>query len=149
MILDRLENAARYEAMYPGFRVAFEYLRKHHEGGGLVPGRHEVDGVRVYASVGKDEGRGRDGARLEAHRKYIDIQYVVSGHEVIGWRHLGECMETGQGYDADRDIEFFSAQADVWVPVHPGLFAIFFPEDAHAPLAGHGHLHKIVMKVAV
>ena len=74
MILDRLENAARYEAMYPGFRVAFEYLRKHHEGGGLEPGRHEVDGVRVYASVGKDEGRGRDGARLEAHRKYIDIQ---------------------------------------------------------------------------
>lgn len=149
MILDRLDNAERYEALYPGFRLAFDYLRKHHEGAGLEPGRHEVEGLRIYASVGKDEGRGRDGARLEAHRKYIDIQYVVSGQEVIGWRHLGQCMETGQGYDAERDIEFFTAVPDVWVPVHPGLFAIFFPEDVHAPLAGHGHLHKIVMKVAV
>jgi YhcH/YjgK/YiaL family protein len=51
-------------------------------------------------------------------------------------------------YDPGRDIEFFTDRPDVWIPVKPGQFVVFFPEDAHAPLVGAGEIHKIVVKVA-
>ncbi|OQW96333.1 MAG: hypothetical protein BWK77_05230 [Verrucomicrobia bacterium A1] len=143
MILDALSNAA----MHTGFAEAFDFLRR---AGleNLPPGRHEVRGAQLYASIGRDEGRGRDGARLETHRKYVDIQYVVSGEEVIGWSDLASCRASGLGYDEGRDIEFHTGAPRIWFPVPPGLFAVFFPEDAHAPLAGTGPVHKVVMKVA-
>jgi biofilm protein TabA len=147
MIFDTLSNAARHVALHPGFTEAFDFLRRP-DLATLSSGRHEVDGPSLYASIGRDEGRGRNGARLETHRKYVDIQYVVSGDEVIGWSDLAACQATGLGYDEARDIEFYTAQSTTWVPVPPGSFAIFFPTDAHAPLAGRGPVHKVVMKVA-
>ncbi|MFH0953756.1 MAG: YhcH/YjgK/YiaL family protein, partial [Verrucomicrobiota bacterium] len=129
------------------FARAFSFLRQAGVAD-LPPGRHEVDSDRVYAVVGKDTGRGRQGARLEAHRKYIDIQFVVAGHEVIGWEDLRNCRSRRRGYDREKDIEFFTGEPARWVTVPPGSLAIFFPEDAHAPLAGEGPVHKVVVKVA-
>jgi biofilm protein TabA len=148
VILDTLSNASRYGALHGGFARAFDFLRRA-DREELPPGRHEVDGAHLYASIGRDEGRGRGNARLEAHRKYIDIQFVVSGEEVIGWEDLKTARARALGYDAGKDIEFYAGAPRLWIPVPPGTFAIFFPEDAHAPLAGAGPVHKIVMKVAV
>ncbi len=147
MFLDSLDNADRYAGMHPGFDAAFRFLRRP-DLAALPAGRHPVDGDRVFAIVGRDEGKGRDAARLEAHRKYVDIQYVVSGREVIGWRPLSACAGTGEGYSEEKEIEFFTARPGLWVDVLRGHFAVFFPEDAHAPLAGQGPVHKVVMKVA-
>ena len=148
MILDTLKNVARHVALHPDFSAAFEFLGN--PAVAAIPvGRCEVLGGRVFAIVGKDEGKGREKARLEAHRKYIDIQFVVSGDEWIGWRDLKTCRETGLGYTAEKEIEFYTAAPVKWFRVPPGSFAIFFPEDAHAPLAGDGPVHKVVMKVAV
>jgi YhcH/YjgK/YiaL family protein len=148
VILDHLAQAARLDALHPGFARAFEFLRRP-DLAALPPGRHEVDGDRVFALAGAETGRGRARARLEAHRRYADIQYVVSGNEVMGWRALASCRSTGLGYDASKDIEFFAAEPAIWLPVAPGGFAVFFPEDCHAPLAGDGIIRKVVMKVAV
>jgi YhcH/YjgK/YiaL family protein len=52
-------------------------------------------------------------------------------------------------YSAERDIEFYSEQSTTWVDLRRGDFAIFFPTDAHAPLAGSGPLRKAIAKVAV
>jgi YhcH/YjgK/YiaL family protein len=148
MILDTVENSNRYVALNPDFAAAFDFL-KNPDVATLSAGRCEVLGKRVFAIVGKDEGKGRENARLEAHRKYIDIQYVVSGDEWIGWRDLKTCRESGLGYSAEKEIEFYTAAPESWFQVPAGSFAIFFPEDAHAPLAGVGPVHKVVMKVAV
>jgi biofilm protein TabA len=148
MILDTLSNAPRHAAVHTGFAEAFAFLRRP-DLADLPAGRQEVNGAQLYASIGRDQGRGRDGARLETHRKYIDIQYVVTGEEVIGWSDLASCRATGLGYDDARDIEFHTGAPRIWFPVPPGSFAIFFPGDAHAPLAGAGPVHKVVMKVAV
>jgi biofilm protein TabA len=148
MILDTLDNAGRYATLHPSFAAAFEFLRKQ-DLASLPVGKREVDGAQVYASISEDQGRGLTVAKLEAHRKYIDIQYVVSGNELIGWHSLASCRATGQGYSTDKDIEFFTARPDVWVRVPPDSFAIFFPEDAHAPLAGDGWVRKVVLKVVV
>jgi biofilm protein TabA len=148
MILDTLKSADRYAGLHPGFAAAFEFLRRR-DSASLPVGKRDVRGSQVYASVSEERGRGPGGAKLEAHRKYIDIQYVVSGIELIGWQNLADCGASGEGYSLEKDIEFFTARPDVWVRVSPGSFAIFFPEDAHAPLAGDGPIHKVVMKVAV
>lgn len=148
MILDTLQNVPRHASLHPGFAEAFAFLQRA-DLVALPAGRVEVIGKRVFAIVGKDEGKGRERARLEAHRKYIDIQFVVSGDEWIGWRDLKTCRESGLGYSAEKEIEFYTATPTKWFRVPPGSFAIFFPEDAHAPLAGEGPVHKVVMKVAV
>ena len=51
MILDRLDNAQRYEAIHPGFRAAFEFLKRS-DSANLPDGRHEIDGDRVSVEAG-------------------------------------------------------------------------------------------------
>ena len=84
------------------------------------------------------EGRGRTDARLESHRRYIDIQLTLDGDEEIGWRPLSLCRAPVAPFDEQRDIRFYDDAPDSWVAVPPGRFAIFFPDDAHAPLARNG-----------
>jgi YhcH/YjgK/YiaL family protein len=149
MILDTLAEAARYAVLHAGFARAFTFLRET-DVAALPAGRHPIDGDRIYVSIDHKEGRGRDGARLEAHRRYIDIQFTIDGEEEIGWVPLAACgAACGAGYDENRDIAFFERQPATWLGVPQGTFAIFFPEDAHAPLGGRGLLKKAIVKVAV
>ena len=148
MILDRLEQIERYRALHHRFFKAFAFLRQ--AGLASLPlGRQEIDGDRVFAMVCKDPARTRDEAKLEAHRKYIDIQVVLAGTDEMGWKSRAQCEKPDGEYDAEKDVEFFTDRPDAWASVGPGAFAIFFPDDAHAPLVGTGELHKIVVKVAV
>ena len=103
----------------------------------------------MYAMVSRSPARQRSEARLEAHRKYIDIQYVISGVEEMGWKARSRCQRPHDQYDAEKDIEFFADVPDNYVTVLPGQFVVFFPDDAHAPLIGTGEVHKIVIKVPI
>jgi YhcH/YjgK/YiaL family protein len=88
----------------------------------------------------------------EAHRKYIDVQYLYAGTEVMGWAPLAGAAER-VAYDPARDVAFYDPPKDVTLTVVPaGTFAIFFPTDVHMPQAAHGvsvEIGKIVVKVAV
>ncbi len=148
MILDYLDNWERYSALHPGFPAAFEFLKRT-DLSDLSAGRHPLDGERLYALVVQQDGRGRDKAKLETHRRYIDIQLTVTGADDIGWKPTASCSSYDQEYDDEKDVAFFSDEPDVWVTTSPGRFGIFFPEDAHAPLGGTGPIHKIVVKAAV
>ena len=147
MILDTLVQSGRYAGLHPSFPRAFDFLATTSLGS-LAPGRHEIDDDRLFVLIDRQDGRGRDGARLEAHRRYIDIQLTLEGLEEIGWLPLAACEARGD-FDETKDIVFFDAAPRVWLPVPPGSFAIFFPEDAHAPLAGRGRLLKAIVKAAV
>ena len=148
MILATIEQAYRYANCHKGLSRGFEFLQttKLEE---LPDGKLEIDGERLFAIVAHDLGRGREGAVLEAHRRYIDIQYVVSGNELIGWQPLETCRSVKQAYIPDTDLAFFLDRSSSWFEVAPRSFAVFFPEDAHAPLAAQGPVHKVVVKVAV
>jgi YhcH/YjgK/YiaL family protein len=148
MILESLENAGRYANLHPGFRQGFEFLARPNLTG-LDSGKYEIDGDRVFALINRDPGRGHAGARLEAHRKYIDIQFLVSGSEEIGWRPTSECSQLTDPYDSSRDIMFFADPSHAWINLPVGKFMIFYPQDAHAPLASTGDNVKAVIKVAV
>ncbi len=148
MILTTLEKCSQYAHCHPGLRGGFEFLRTSSLAD-FPDGKHEIDGSQLFAIFAHDQGRGQEGAWLEFHRRYIDIQVALSGAEVIGWQPLASCQEVKQAYDAERDLGFFLDRPRSWFELAPGSLAIFFPEDAHAPLAASGPVHKVVIKVAV
>ena len=148
MILAMIEEAYRYADCHHGLSRGFEFLQTT-KLDALPDGKHAIDGERLFAIVAHDQGRGRDGAILEVHRKYIDIQYVIGGHELIGWQPLSRCSAVKQAYNIETDLAFFLERPPTWFELAPRSFAVFFPEDAHAPLAAEGRVHKVVVKVAI
>lgn len=147
MILDTLEHAGRYNALHPGFNTAFNFLRRN-DLSAIPDGQIELDGDRVFAIIAHAEGRREADGQLEGHKKYIDIQYLLSGVESMGWKSI-EGLNVSVEYDAEKDLLLFDGSAESLVRVPPGSFAIFFPEDAHLPLIGDGPIHKVIIKVAV
>jgi biofilm protein TabA len=148
MILDTLERCEQYVGLHPAFARAFAFLSRP-DLVSLAPGRHVIDGDLLYVSIDHKEGRSREGARLESHRRYIDIQLTIEGGEEIGWLPLSACAAPVAAFDETRDIRFYDDCPTTWLSVPPGRFAIFFPDDAHAPLAGRGHLKKAIAKIAM
>jgi len=149
MVFDLFDNAQRYESLHPRFRAAFAFLRRP-DLAALPDGRHEIDDDRAFAILGGGSQVGRSNAKLEAHRKYIDIRFMVDGDEVVGWQSLDRCTDIAAPYDPKTDLVLFRNRPDIWLPLPPRRFAIFFPTDAHAPLAGEGEIRRVVVvKVAV
>lgn len=146
MILDRLENAQRYAIMHPLFSQAFTFLARTNVAN-LPNGRHDIVGDQLFAIIDRGMGRGREASLLEFHRKYIDIQFVIAGSDEIGWRPLVDCERVSTAYDSEKEVGFYFDRPDTWLAVPAGAFAIFYPEDAHAPLACTGAYHKAVVKV--
>ena len=146
MILDTLAHAERYTAGHAALKRAFDYLTST-DLTTLPTGRLDID-EEVYAIVMEEPGRARDAAPLEVHRRYVDIQLVLSGSDEMGWRPLESCGESG-AYDDEKDLQFFDDRPDTWFTVAAGQFAIFFPEDAHAPMVSTGSIRKVVVKVPV
>ena len=148
MLIDHLQNADRYAPLHSGFAGGFAFLRRA-DLAQLPEGRHEIDGDRVFAIVSRGQGQGRQQSLPEAHRRYIDIQFVIGGEDCIGWMPISDCQRVSSRYDAEKDLALFSDRPATWLAVSPGTFAVFYPEDAHAPLAADGPVHKTVVKVAV
>ena len=148
MILAGLSEADRYLALHPLLPRAFEFLRRT-DLQALAPGKHDVQGEQIFAIVEACAGRTRAEAKLECHRRYIDIQLVLEGVDEMGWKPVAACVDPATDYDAARDIRFFNDPPSSWIATPPGAFCLFFPEDAHAPLVGAGMIRKVVVKVAV
>jgi biofilm protein TabA len=146
MILDKIGQAERYFSLNPGFPAAFAFLRRT-DLAELPDGRYEVDGEKVYALVQRRVGKRPEDGRLEAHQKYIDIQFVLAGVDHMGWKSLPDCEQIEKPYDQAKDVVHFADRPAVWITVEPGGFGLFFPEDAHLPLIGEGEIHKVVIKV--
>ena len=150
MILARLADWRRYTALAE-LREAFAFLERH-AGGGLKPGRIEIAGDRVFALPQSYAPKPVAEGRFEAHRRYLDVQYIASGAEMIGWAPTPQ-LEAETPYHPEQDIAFYRVPAR-YTPLAlvAGVFAVFYPEDAHMPcleLGGQGQVEKIVVKVAL
>ncbi|MBH57567.1 MAG: YhcH/YjgK/YiaL family protein [Planctomycetaceae bacterium] len=146
MIFDRLSNAAQYYGVASLIQKGFEFLQRP-ELASLEDGVHEIQGRDVYAIIARGNGVGREQAMLEAHRNYLDIQYVIEGTDKIGWLERDFVERVKDPYDAEKDLEFFYDRPASWIQVPAGSFAIFLPQDIHAPLATSQYVHKAVVKV--
>ena len=148
MIFSSLSQSERYAALHPLFPRAFEFMRDT-DLNALAPGVHQIIDKQLFVIVEEADGRTRAEAKLEAHRKYIDIQLVLKGVDEMGWKPLSDCHQPLDDYDRERDIRFFDDEPDSWIATPAGAFCIFFPEDAHAPLVSSGAIRKIIFKIAV
>jgi YhcH/YjgK/YiaL family protein len=148
MILATLSQSERYASLHPLFQRAFEHIRTT-DFFALAPGRYNVIGEDLIAIVEQVPGKTKEMARLEAHRRYIDIQLVLEGDEQMGWKPLADCFNPVSEHNMEKDIRFFHDAPASWVAVPPDHFCIFFPEDAHAPLVASGMVRKVIFKVAV
>ncbi len=151
MILDNLTQWQRYTVLSPRFQPAFDFLHKFN--GQLPTGRHEIDGDHVYALVQKYTTKPAKDGQFEAHRKYIDVQYVHAGRETILWAPLASLTQVNLPYREEQDAALF-ALVPTATPLHlsAGQFTILFPEDGHVPCClwdQPGEVLKVVVKVRV
>lgn len=145
MIVDKLSNWRVY-GFSPRMAQAFELLEDPSVQS-LPDGRYELDGERIVALPQGYTTKAVGDGRLEAHRRYVDIQYIVAGEERMGWSPLEGLTGT---FDEGKDLGFYDGPFDM-VSVKAGMFAVFYPHDAHAPCldpaSGFCRVRKIVMKV--
>ena len=137
---DKLHNAV---LLLDGGEIAA--VRYKHD----LPNYGVFDEKRVFAIISHDEGRGKTNSLLEAHRNYFDIQYVIAGADCIGWLPTKMCERVSSEYNPDTDLIFYYDRPETWVHVPAGSFTILMPDDAHAPLATSGSIHKVVVKVQI
>ena len=148
MICDQLKNSATYEAMHPAFAKAFAFL-KTITPDNLPTDRVDLDGDKLFAFSSSYETLPADQRKIEAHRNYLDIQYVVSGTEAMGYICTDDA-EVSEPYQPD--IEFFTSDKDVLIPAEAGTFMIFYPQDGHRPgctWKEPSQVSKVVVKVAL
>ena len=149
MILDSLKNKEQYVSLHPRFKQVFDYIDTH-DLAAMELGRHDVDGDNIFVMVQELELRPLEQARLELHRKYIDIQLVLRGdEEVFGWSEKKDCLTPETEFDEAKDIQLFTDIPQCFYTVGQGQFTILFPEDGHAPMLGEGHVKKCIFKIAI
>lgn len=144
MVLDTIENIGKYASLNPLFEEAIKFIRDN-DLSKLPNGVVELNGKDLFVNVTDAEGKDIDKARLETHNKMIDIQIPLNVVETMGYTPRTQLPETT--YDEQKDISFYEGKAQQYVPVAPGMFAIFFPQDGHAPCVAQETIHKIIIKV--
>jgi YhcH/YjgK/YiaL family protein len=148
MIVDRIENAKLYKGFGHGVAEALDYLTRT-DLAKLPNGKQEIDGERLFAVVQRYQGKPLAEAKWEYHRKYLDLQFVVSGDELMGYAPWDDKLSVEMAYDAAKDAGLVQAKG-VMAPVSSGMFAVFAPLELHAPsLAANPakpDIFKIVMK---
>lgn len=147
MIIDTIANAPKYFSVHPLFEQAFAYIN----GADLVntEGRFEIDGDNLKAIYSNKEGMTAEQstAKFECHNRHIDIQVCINGVETIGWKPREKCFSPKGEYNPEKDVQFYNDAPDMFFQLTDGQFAIFFPEDVHAPMIGEGAIKKLVIKV--
>lgn len=147
MIIDTLENLEQYASVNPRFAKAIEYL-KSTDLNAQEPGKVELDGKDLVVNFSIAKGKTKEQAQLETHKNFIDIQIPLSCTEVMGYTPA--CNLPEGEYNAEKDITKFAMPSEAYIPVHPGMFAIFFLQDGHAPcISEEESIRKVIVKVRV
>ncbi|MBG0857956.1 MAG: YhcH/YjgK/YiaL family protein [Bacteroidales bacterium] len=149
--INRKEFAVSYFKHKDRWDKAFAFLRDY-DLSKLELKRYDIDGNNVYAPVSEYLTKNEEDARYEAHRRYIDIQYVASGKELIGIAPLSLQKDILEPYDELRDIVFMTVTQGVNFSAKPDRFFIFFPGDVHRPGLKDGEnsqVRKVVVKVKI
>ncbi len=149
MIIDTLKNASKYYAVHPLFEKAFAYILNT-DLAAATDGKLDIgEGLKAIFSNAPGKTKEASTAKFECHNKNIDIQFCIRGVETIGWKPRESCVAPNGEYNAEKDVLFYSDKPDMFFQLTDGQFAIFFPEDVHAPMIGEGDIKKLVMKVKI
>lgn len=150
MIIDSLDSAHKYFAVHPLFKKAFDYINAT-DLSGIEPGKYEIEGDNLRAIFSNKTGMSAAESilKFECHDLHIDIQLCIKGKETIGWKPRGSCLAQKGEYNPEKDVLFYNDAPDTFFGLTDGQFAIFFPEDVHAPMIGEEEIKKLVIKVKI
>lgn len=150
MIKDNIKNYKNYLGISENLDKGFEYLLNM-DFLAVDCGRYYVLDEKLFANVDKYKTKPADDGKFEAHKKYIDIQYIVKGFEKIGYGEISDFSEITK-YDEKKDIVFLKEKncKHDFIRIKEGDFAVFFPQDAHMPQISDeeiSEIKKVVIKV--
>lgn len=152
MIIGTLLNIKEEIGLYPpGIQVGLNFLLET-DLSSLPLGEHEIQGKEIYAKITEYETEPKERRRPESHKKYVDIQYICSGEEMIGSAPIVEIGEISEDCLSERDILFYkSVGSETQVILTQGMFAVYFPWDVHRPNCNASEqatkIRKILVKV--
>lgn len=147
MIIDTVQNAHRYFSVHPLFEKAFEYINST-DLMNAADGKSDIaEGLKAIFSNAPGKTKEASLSKFECHNKNIDIQLCINGVETIGWKPREKCIKPNGEYNSEKDVQLYHDDADTFFRLTNGQFAIFFPEDVHAPMIGEGQIKKLVIKV--
>ncbi|MEP7144043.1 MAG: YhcH/YjgK/YiaL family protein [Ferruginibacter sp.] len=147
--INKIEFARQYHLNKVFWDEAFAFLKEHNLDS-LPIGKYPIHGDSVIASVTADSTKDFERTNWESHRRFIDLQYIISGEEKMGVNPVAGAVATNP-YDDKKDLVNYTAPGKFYV-AGPGTFFIFFPSDAHRPgitPGGNKVVKKIVIKVSV
>ena len=145
MIFDFLTNSYLYSDISARMDIAFDFLN-HTDLTALPVGRIDLEGDHVYVLVQEYTTKPLEEGKWEAHRRYLDVQYMLSGCERIDFALL-DTMKLGE-YFPEKDFQAMSGSGNA-LNVVEGSFVVFFPQDAHMPgltVDAHSQVKKVVVK---
>ena len=146
-----LDELKKYDAANPTyFEKAFQYY-KNNDLLKLAPGKYLIDGENVFAAVSEYDTQDPAERKWENHKKYIDIQILLSGKEKMSKASYAEATPDVP-YNETKDIEFRKATNGKTYLAEPGTFFMFFPSESHMPnqnADGVVKVKKVVFKVSV
>lgn len=147
MIIDTVQNAAKYFSVHPLFEKAFEFIGQT-DLVNAADGKSDIaEGLKAIFSNAPGKTKEASLSKFECHDKNIDIQLCINGVETIGWKPREKCIKPNGEYNSEKDVQLYHDEADTFFQLTNGQFAIFFPEDVHAPMIGEGQIKKLVIKV--
>lgn len=149
MIFDAIENSDYYVGLGEKFKTAFDFL-KTTDFNSIKEDRIDIDGDNIYALINNYETKDPEDCDWERHEKYIDIQYMVSGAENIGFV-LSDYLDVKTEYNEEKDVEILKGDGD-YVQLSDGEFVVFFPDDAHMPgliVEKKETIQKVVVKIKI
>ena len=148
MIIDKLENFGKYDSLNPLFKEVAAFLAEN-DMNALPTGIHKIKGDDVFVNIQEAKGKTREEATIEYHRRMVDIQIPFSGSETYGYIPVDDLPSV----DFNEKDDYALVPGVVpqsYVTCEPGMFAIFFPQDGHAPLISDDSvLRKAIFKVKV
>ena len=149
MIVDTIKNASKYFGVHPLLEKAFAYINTTDLE--TAEGRFEIDGSNLKAIYSNKTGMTAEQstAKFECHNQHIDIQLCINGLETMGWKPREKCISPKGDYNPEKDVQFYNDAPDMFFQLTDGQFAIFFPEDVHAPMIAEGEVKKLVIKVKI
>lgn len=151
MILDKLDNLTLYGNIVPDAQRILAHVNAP-ETRSLPAGRYDVPGTGAYILVQHLTTEPAEQRRFESHQRYMDIQIVLSGSEIMQWAELSALAPSGD-YSPEKDVRLYqNPDSCADIRVEAGQFALFLPEDGHKPLCADGQpgaVSKIVVKVPV
>lgn len=147
MVVDTLDNLSKYVALNPLLVDVVEFI-KNNDLINLENGKHLIKDSDLFVNIQDAKGKTKEEAKLETHKRMIDIQIPLSTAETFGYTPL--CDLPDAEYNDVKDVTKYDGPAETYITCKPGEFAMFFPQDGHMPCISDAEvIRKAIFKVRV